>query len=336
MGWERHVDELHPYHAAPRTAAVLTDSWSTIEPFIDTLPEPQQEVLRIHLVEGASYREVAERLAIPLGTVHSRVARAKRRIRAAALQRTTPADGFPSAVRRPAGERIAPVDRPPAGFLRSVASFPTANVAHDCRGCWWCRSVESIRTGSAMTRTPIPGRLRVRAALDDERKCGTGVVSSCPFPPPAGARRDEAGAERLRGNRGSDGRSPVDLQRFPGEGNSSRTPVNLPAVRGVHYLAGGRRSPGLWFPRPGRAASHAVPGRGRHGVPSAGLPPFAGRGRSTRQYPTTVPMEWIVGICPVPVAGGLSDADRCVANARHRITQRDRRPDAAGGRGFLQ
>ena len=101
MGRERRVVELHPYGAAPRTAAVLTDSWSTIEPFIDTLSEPQQGVLRLHLVEGASYREVAERLAIPLGTVHSRVARAKRRIRAAALQRTPPAGGFPSAVRRP-------------------------------------------------------------------------------------------------------------------------------------------------------------------------------------------------------------------------------------------
>lgn len=100
-GWERRVDELHPYRAAPRIATIFTESWSTIEPFIDTLPEPQQGVLRLHLVEGASYREVAERLAIPLGTVHSRVARAKRRISAAASQRTTPSSSIPSAVRRP-------------------------------------------------------------------------------------------------------------------------------------------------------------------------------------------------------------------------------------------
>ena len=96
---ERHEDELHSHRPPPPTA-VRTGSWSRVEPFIGTLPKVQQEVLRLHLAEGLTYWEVAERLAVPLGTVHSRVARAKRRIRAAASQRTPPADGLPSFVRR--------------------------------------------------------------------------------------------------------------------------------------------------------------------------------------------------------------------------------------------
>ena len=96
---ERHEDELHSHRSPPPTA-VRTGSWSRVEPFICTLPKVQQEVLRLHLAEGLTYWEVAERLAVPLGTVHSRVARAKRRIRAAASQRTPPADGLPPLVRR--------------------------------------------------------------------------------------------------------------------------------------------------------------------------------------------------------------------------------------------
>ncbi len=90
-GRERRVHEpLCP----TRHTGVPTDSWSTVEPFIDALPDQQQEVLRLHLVEGLSYRELAGRLGIPLGTVHSRVARGKQRIRAAALQRIPPASGL--------------------------------------------------------------------------------------------------------------------------------------------------------------------------------------------------------------------------------------------------
>jgi len=100
---ERHADEPdepQSWRAAPR-AAVLTDSWPTIEPLIDTLPEPQRQVFRLHLVEGLSYREVAERLTVPLGTVHSRIARGKRRIRAGAAERILPPAASRPLVRRP-------------------------------------------------------------------------------------------------------------------------------------------------------------------------------------------------------------------------------------------
>ena len=49
-----------------------------VDQAIDTLPEEQKTVLLLVAVEGRSYAEVAEVLDIPIGTVMSRVARARR------------------------------------------------------------------------------------------------------------------------------------------------------------------------------------------------------------------------------------------------------------------
>lgn len=47
---------------------------------IDRLPEEQRELLLLVCVEDVSYREAAEILEIPLGTVMSRLARARKRV----------------------------------------------------------------------------------------------------------------------------------------------------------------------------------------------------------------------------------------------------------------
>lgn len=47
---------------------------------IDGLPAEQREVLLLVCVEDLSYREVAEVLDVPIGTVMSRLARARRRL----------------------------------------------------------------------------------------------------------------------------------------------------------------------------------------------------------------------------------------------------------------
>ena len=47
---------------------------------LETLPEEQRVVLMLVCVEGFSYREVAEMLDIQLGTVMSRLARARRKL----------------------------------------------------------------------------------------------------------------------------------------------------------------------------------------------------------------------------------------------------------------
>lgn len=50
---------------------------------IDELPLPFREVLLLADVEEMSYREIAEALAIPVGTVTSRLMRARRKVREA-------------------------------------------------------------------------------------------------------------------------------------------------------------------------------------------------------------------------------------------------------------
>lgn len=47
---------------------------------LDQLPEDQRAVMLLVVVEGQSYREVAEQLGIPQGTVMSRLARARLRV----------------------------------------------------------------------------------------------------------------------------------------------------------------------------------------------------------------------------------------------------------------
>jgi RNA polymerase sigma-70 factor (ECF subfamily) len=45
------------------------------------LPEPQRDLLQLAYVEGLSRREIAKRLALPLGTVHTRVRLGKEKLK---------------------------------------------------------------------------------------------------------------------------------------------------------------------------------------------------------------------------------------------------------------
>ncbi|HEY3141724.1 MAG TPA: RNA polymerase sigma factor [Acidimicrobiales bacterium] len=48
---------------------------------VSSLPEPERDALLLHVWEGLSYDEVAETLGIPVGTVRSRLHRARGRLR---------------------------------------------------------------------------------------------------------------------------------------------------------------------------------------------------------------------------------------------------------------
>lgn len=50
---------------------------SQVRRAMDTLPEGQREVLALVAIEGLSYRETAETLNLPIGTVMSRLSRAR-------------------------------------------------------------------------------------------------------------------------------------------------------------------------------------------------------------------------------------------------------------------
>jgi RNA polymerase sigma factor (sigma-70 family) len=78
---EEEGAELAVENETPETALMKVLSSQLIASAIDDLPVHYRETLLLCDVEEISYREIAEILSIPMGTVMSRLARARRRIR---------------------------------------------------------------------------------------------------------------------------------------------------------------------------------------------------------------------------------------------------------------
>jgi RNA polymerase sigma factor (sigma-70 family) len=79
----------------PESASIERDERRMLARLIAALPEEQREVLLLRELEDMSYREIAEVAQVPIGTVMSRLARAR-----AALKALWPeAQGEPRAVR---------------------------------------------------------------------------------------------------------------------------------------------------------------------------------------------------------------------------------------------
>ncbi|HEX9162539.1 MAG TPA: sigma-70 family RNA polymerase sigma factor [Thermoanaerobaculia bacterium] len=76
------VEELSGDSAPDRSIIARVDA-SALRRVIDDLPLPFREVLLLSDVEEMSYREIAEALSIPVGTVTSRLMRARRKVREA-------------------------------------------------------------------------------------------------------------------------------------------------------------------------------------------------------------------------------------------------------------
>ncbi|WP_046732429.1 RNA polymerase sigma factor [Streptomyces humi] len=89
------VDDRH------RLAAALTA--------LGKLRRPEREVVTLCLGEGLDYEAAAEALGIPVGTVASRLSRARRKLRA--LAEAPPAESPPTGV---------PPARPPSGKVRGI------------------------------------------------------------------------------------------------------------------------------------------------------------------------------------------------------------------------
>jgi RNA polymerase sigma-70 factor (ECF subfamily) len=60
----------------------------TVQSILDKLPEKYKTVLILHYMEDSSYQEIADMLAVPLGTVMSRLSRAKQIMKKALLRST--------------------------------------------------------------------------------------------------------------------------------------------------------------------------------------------------------------------------------------------------------
>lgn len=80
------IGELPPAGAAaeltPEQAVMEREFDTAVESALATLPEKFQRVVRLVDVDGLSYAEAAELLSVPVGTVMSRLHRARARIRA--------------------------------------------------------------------------------------------------------------------------------------------------------------------------------------------------------------------------------------------------------------
>jgi RNA polymerase sigma-70 factor (ECF subfamily) len=74
--------ELRRVASADRTDAAVEDSFSAeVERALVTLDEPFLTVVQLVDIDGLSYAEAAEALGVPVGTVMSRLHRARKRIR---------------------------------------------------------------------------------------------------------------------------------------------------------------------------------------------------------------------------------------------------------------
>ena len=60
----------------------------TIQSILDTLPEKYKTVLILFYMEDSAYQEIAEMLGVPIGTVMSRLSRAKQMMKKALLKST--------------------------------------------------------------------------------------------------------------------------------------------------------------------------------------------------------------------------------------------------------
>jgi RNA polymerase sigma factor (sigma-70 family) len=68
----------------PESASMLKDDERTLDRLMSTLPEEHREVLVLREIEDMGYREIAAVTNVPIGTVMSRLARARAALKEAA------------------------------------------------------------------------------------------------------------------------------------------------------------------------------------------------------------------------------------------------------------
>ena len=102
---EEQVFPAFASRTTPESLLIDSSSMAAIRGAIEELPAIYREVILLCDVEEASYREIAEILSIPIGTVMSRLARARRMVRDALRPgETKPAKNPPGRLVNPAPE----------------------------------------------------------------------------------------------------------------------------------------------------------------------------------------------------------------------------------------
>jgi RNA polymerase sigma-70 factor (ECF subfamily) len=81
-------EEHSPDAATPETAALRTANAGEVRTAIEQLPAEFRECLVLREIEDMSYREIAEITGVPVGTVMSRLSRARQQLRARLQKRS--------------------------------------------------------------------------------------------------------------------------------------------------------------------------------------------------------------------------------------------------------
>jgi len=113
--WERVITDPNPGEASPADAASRREERRKIMQALDRLSEDHRQIIMLGDLEGLSYREIADTLEIPMGTVMSRLHNARKRLRdvlgpllvlvmALLLGLAAPAAAQPAAGQPPAGQ----------------------------------------------------------------------------------------------------------------------------------------------------------------------------------------------------------------------------------------
>ncbi|HEU4368551.1 MAG TPA: sigma-70 family RNA polymerase sigma factor [Methylomirabilota bacterium] len=79
--WDRVLPDQNPGEEAPDAAAARREARGKIMRALDTLSEDHRKIIMLGDLEGLSYREIADTLDIPMGTVMSRLHNARKRLR---------------------------------------------------------------------------------------------------------------------------------------------------------------------------------------------------------------------------------------------------------------
>jgi RNA polymerase sigma factor (sigma-70 family) len=102
-------DDLPATSVTPESLLIGGSDIDAVRSAIEQLPVIFREVILLCDVEDASYREIAEILSIPIGTVMSRVARARKMVRqSVCLTRGAPRSGDLLRPRHTSGNGISP------------------------------------------------------------------------------------------------------------------------------------------------------------------------------------------------------------------------------------
>jgi RNA polymerase sigma factor (sigma-70 family) len=74
---EFSIDDVPSDEDTPEATLLRRAESSTVRAVLDQLPRPLREMLVLRELEGLSYRQIAETIAMPIGTLMSRLARAR-------------------------------------------------------------------------------------------------------------------------------------------------------------------------------------------------------------------------------------------------------------------